>query len=67
MYLKFLLEGQKRKEMFRLNPPKTLYVYSKRQMCQKNGEFEKYKGSAIAYCWYVWEKGFKGDTKIKWL
>ena len=68
MFLKLtFLEGQKRKEMFRLNPPKTLYVYSKRQMCQKNGDFENFKGSAIAYCWYVWEKGFKGDTKIKWL
>lgn len=22
--------------------------------------------SAIAYAWYVWEKGFTGDPVIKW-
>jgi len=24
------------------------------------------EGSAVAYAWYVWEKGFKGDTVVKW-
>ena len=23
-------------------------------------------GSAVAYGWYIWEKGFQGDTIIKW-
>ena len=23
-------------------------------------------GSAVAYAWFVWEKGFKGTTKLKW-
>jgi hypothetical protein len=23
-------------------------------------------GSAVAYAWYVWEKGFNGDTIVKW-
>ena len=66
MFLKLtFLEGQKRKLLFKHNPPKIVYVYSKRQECAKNGEF---KGtSAVAYCWYVWEKGFKGDTIIKWI
>tara|TARA_B100000519_G_C14235480_1_gene434530 strand:+ start:930 stop:1523 length:594 start_codon:yes stop_codon:yes gene_type:complete len=68
MFLKVLfLEGQKRKKFFNHNPPKVVYVYSKRQMCAKNGEFEKYKSNAIAYAWYVWEKGYKGDTIIKWI
>jgi hypothetical protein len=66
MFLKLtFLEGKKRKLLFKHNPPKIVYVYSKRQECAKNGEF---KGtSAVAYCWYVWEKGFKGDTIIKWI
>ena len=66
MFLKLtFLEGQKRKLLFKHNPPKIVYVYSKRQECAKNGEF---KGtSAVAYCWYIWEKGFKGDTIIKWI
>lgn len=24
-------------------------------------------GSAVAYAWFVWEKGYKGDTTIKWI
>ena len=66
MFLKLtFLEGQKRKLLFKHNPPKIVYVYSKRQECAKNGEF---KGtSAVAYCWYIWEKGFNGDTIIKWI
>jgi hypothetical protein len=24
-------------------------------------------GSAVAYAWFVWEKGFKGDPIIKWI
>ena len=66
MFLKLtFLEGQKRKLLFKHNPPKIVYVYSKRQECAKSGEF---KGtSAVAYCWYIWEKGFNGDTIIKWI
>jgi len=38
-------------------------------MCAKNGDFEskKKEGSAVAYAWYVWEKGYKGETVIKWI
>lgn len=41
-----------------------------RIQCAKNGEFDKMKeggGSAVAYAWYVWEKGYKGNTIIKWI
>ena len=24
-------------------------------------------GTALAYAWYVWEKGFKGDSVVKWI
>ena len=33
--------------------------------CAKNGDFE-HTEKAIAYAWYVWEKGFTGDPVIKW-
>jgi hypothetical protein len=32
-----------------------------------NGDFVKYDGSATCFCWFVWEKGFIGDTVIRWL
>lgn len=70
MFLKLqFLESKKRKKLFISNPPKTLYVSSSRLLCAKNAEFEKMKnggGSAVAYGWFVWEKGFKGNTIIKW-
>lgn len=71
MFLKIqFLEGKERKKMFQKYPPKVIYVSSSRILCAKNAEFEAMKaggGSAVAYAWYVWEKGYKGDTIIKWI
>lgn len=70
MFLKIqFLEGKKRKKLFKKYPPKTVYVSSSRILCAKNGDFAKMikgGGSAVAYAWYVWEKGHSGDTIIKW-
>ena len=68
MFLKLqFLEGKARKTFFKENPPKTVYVSSSRLICAMNGEFEKYPSSAVAYAWFVWKKGFKGDPVIKWI
>lgn len=68
MFLKLtFLEGQARREMFKKYPPKTIYVFSSRAICAKNGEFDKIKGSAVAYARFVWEKGFNGNPIIKWV
>ena len=71
MFLKLqFLEGKKRKELFLKHPPKVIYVSSSRLLCAKNGEFERMRaggGSAVAYAWFVWVKGFKGDTIVKWI
>ncbi len=68
MFLKVqFLEGQSRRELFEHCPPKYVYVHSKRANCAKNGNFEKYGSSAICYCWYIWEKGFKGESIIRWI
>ena len=61
------LEGKSRKKFFLENPPKVVYVSSSRLNCAMNGDFDKYESSAIAYAWFVWEKGFKGDPIIKWI
>ena len=67
MFLKIqFLEGKKRRKLFETNPPKTLYVSSSRLLCAKNGDFKNTNSSAVAYGWFVWEKGWKGDTIIKW-
>jgi hypothetical protein len=70
MFLKVqFLEGKRRQKLFLLQPPKTVYISSSRLLCAKNAEFEKMLaggGSAVAYAWYVWQKGFNGTTELKW-
>ena len=61
------LEGQKRYKLFKKYPPKRVYVFAKRLNCAKNGEFEKYKSSAIAFAWFIWEVGYAGKTELKWI
>ena len=68
MFLKLqFLEGKARKEFYKTNPPKKIYVASGRLNCAKNGEFEKYPSSAVAYAWFVWEKGYQGKPEIDWI
>ena len=70
MFLKLqFLEGKARKELFNVHPPKVVYVSSSRLLCAKNGDFEQGKkngGSAVAYAWYIWEKGHKGHPILRW-
>ncbi|MCM1131401.1 MAG: NAD(P)-dependent oxidoreductase [Roseburia sp.] len=62
------LEGQERyNKVYSKYPPKKVYVFYKRISCAKNGKFGAYSSSAVAYAWYVWEKGYTGDTIIKWI
>ena len=68
MFLRVLfLESKSRKKLFEKYPPKTIYVSSSRITCAKNGNFKDYGASALAYAWYVWEKGYQGDTVVKWI
>ncbi len=72
MFLKLtFLEGKARySELFSKYPPKRIYVFSERIICAKNGDFAALKdsgGGAVAYAWYVWEKGYYGTPRIKWL
>lgn len=70
MFLKVqFLEGKARRALFDKHPPKVVYVASSRLLCAKNGDFEAMKaggGSAVAYAWFIWEKGYKGDTIMRW-
>lgn len=66
MFLKLtFLEGQGRRDLFRNNPPQTVYVSSARLQCGKNGDFSG--TSMVAYAWFVWRKGYPGPTNIKWI
>lgn len=69
MLLKVLfLEGKERGKYMLENPPKYIYVFSGRIKCAINGDFEAINnGGALAFAWFVWEKGFKGEPKVRWL
>lgn len=69
MFLKLtFLEGEKRRALFQQNPPRKIYVFTKRINCALNGE-EKYfnASSAVCYAWFVWEKGSKTKPVIDWI
>lgn len=61
------LEGKARRKLFEHYPPRKIYVFSERVKCAKNGDFENTGSSAVAYGWFIWEKGFCGDPIVKWI
>lgn len=70
MFLKLtFLESKNRRKMFDKYPPRYIYVSSSRLQCAKNGDFDTYSkgvGTAIAYGWFIWEKGFTGEPIVRW-
>ena len=69
MFLKLtFLVGEKRRALFQQNPPRKIYVFTKRINCALNGE-EKFfnMSSAVCYAWFVWEKGSREKPVIDWI
>ena len=67
MFLKLtFLEGKGRRRLFQTQPPCRVWVSSSRLKCAANGDFDAMTGSASAYAWFIWEKGYKGETILKW-
>lgn len=64
--LTFLETLDRYNNIFKDNPPKIVYISVKRSNCAKRGRFDLDPSNAIAYAWFVWEKGWKGDPIIKW-
>ena len=73
MFLKIqFLEGQARKQWFKDNPPKYVYVFSKRQDPLRDGmelnpETGKKWGSTMCFAWFIWEIGYKDEPIIRWI
>ena len=60
------LEGIKRGQFFKENPPQAVYVFSRRVQCLLNGQKQN-NSSALCYAWFIFEKGYKGEPVIRWL
>ena len=68
MFLRLsFLEGKARRKLFDREPPKTIYVFSGRITCAKNGRFDLYTSTAMAHAWFVWQKGYKGKSIVDWI
>jgi hypothetical protein len=72
MFLKIqFLEGEKRRDMYKNNPPKYIYVFTKRMATFNNGsevdENGKRWATTMCHAWFVWEKGFVGESVVRWL
>lgn len=71
MFLKIqFLEGKARRKLFDTKQLKCVYVSSSRILCAKNADFVGMRaggGSAVAYAWYEFEKGYLGDTIVRWI
>lgn len=61
------LEGVKRYSFFKKSPLKNIYVFCKRVTMHPFGMEKPKNSGTIAYAWYIWEKGYKGNPQIDWL
>lgn len=68
MFLKIqFLESKSRwLKLFRDFPPSTIYVFVKRINCYRNDD-RSIKGSAVCYAWFVWDKEYTGETRVRWI
>lgn len=67
MWLRILfLESRERKKLFEEYPPTQVWISSKRIPSAMNGDFENISSSAQGYMWMIFQKGYKGETKIGW-
>lgn len=74
------LETPDRAKFFEKHPPRYVAVFSKRMASSKDGKFyqdyfctktceikRKRESSTVCYAWFVWERGYTGDTVVRWI
>jgi hypothetical protein len=61
------LSSKRRYKLFTEYPPKIVYAFSGRVSCALNGDFSLHSNSAVDYLWIVWQKGYKGETILRWI
>jgi hypothetical protein len=60
------LEGKARRRLFDAYPLRALYVSTGPIKCALGGNFEMMTGSAMSFCWYVWQRGWEGEPALRW-
>ena len=66
--LGYLTGKERYNRIFKKYPLKTVYVYVNQISIGKNGVFDKsLNNNLLDYAWFIWEKGYKGKTEIRWI
>lgn len=61
-------EGRQRhRDLFLPHPPRYVLQCVQRIPCAPGGNFTALQGSAVAYAWWVWHKGYRGPTTLDWI
>lgn len=61
------LSSKTRYKLFTQFPPKIVYAFSGRVACALNNDFSLHSNSAVDYLWIIWEKGYEGETILRWI
>ena len=61
-----LLTGLKRRELFLRTPPSAVYILARRPHLLRNGT-EEIHASLMDFAWYVWDKSFEGEPRVRWI
>ncbi len=70
MPIRYLSGIERHNELYSKFPPSRVYIYCERVTIAKDADFEKYSASGAnmtIYGWFIWEKGHKGETELKWI
>ena len=70
MPLRYLSSEARYSGIYKKFPPSRVYVYQERICIAKNADFDTYNDAGAnmeIYAWYIWEKGHKGTTELKWI
>ena len=46
--------------------PKYVFVFTKRVSCL-TPDIENKGKNAVCFAWFMWQKGYRGSTQIKWI
>ena len=63
-------EGKERyQRIFGVTPPAFVLQCSERVLCAKNADFDRQRreGTAVSYAWWIWRKGWQGQTTLDWI
>lgn len=64
--LAFLEGSNRQRTIFSQTPPARVWVFSERITFYPKG-VQRAGSGTVAYAWFVWDKGHRGDTALRWL